>query len=76
MRCSHTPTQRVSSHVDLAAAVRSDEAMSSEHCCDREACIKAAVFRVQGHSGRPAVFVPLPGRPPRKPAPQQQETLL
>lgn len=61
MACSHTPTQRVSSHVDLRAADAAGEAMSSEYCCNREACVKKAVYRVQGETGRTAVFVPLPG---------------
>lgn len=37
-RCRHTPTVRLSSHIDLQEAIDSGEAVASTYCCSREAC--------------------------------------
>ena len=36
--CQHVPTVRVSSHEDLAAALKEGGEIASTVCCDREAC--------------------------------------
>jgi hypothetical protein len=58
-QCGHKPTVRISSHEDLAAAVKTSDAIASVYCCDRQVCRDKLVFWIQGSTGRPAVVVPL-----------------
>jgi hypothetical protein len=60
-KCHHKATVRVSTHVDLAEAFKSDDGVFSTWCCSREACQEDAKewVRASARDGREPVVVPL-----------------
>lgn len=58
-KCRHVPKVRISSHEDLEAARRSNEAHASTLVCDRPGCIEDAKEWVAASAHRDAVVIPL-----------------
>lgn len=55
--CRHVEKVRVSSHDDLAVAVRDKELIVSTYSCDREKCLEQAKTWVRAQSLRDDVVV-------------------